>query len=73
MTDNSLVPAIMRVLEESATAQINLGSESARRVLAEQVVEAVTEEIRVWFEDDEDERDGHEYKTPTTKTQSEKN
>ncbi len=52
MSDDSLVPVIMKVLEETSSAQINLGSESARRVLAEQVVAAVTEEIRAWFEED---------------------
>ena len=57
MSNDSLVSVIMKVLEESAISQVKLGSESARIVLSEQIVEAVTEEIRAWFDDDDDEDD----------------
>ena len=57
MSNDSLVSVIMKVLEESAISQVKLGSESARIVLSEQIVEAVTEEIRAWFEDDEDDEE----------------
>ena len=46
-----MIPVIMKTLEGFASAQINLASESSRKVIAEKVLEDITAAVQVWLEE----------------------